>query len=102
MTANRSIRRCARCEKVRTHRARGLCKPCYATAYRNGTLIDYARTNRPREEVVEEVAFLLPTRGAESTAAALGMTPAAIARACCRAGRPDLARPFWPLAWAAP
>ena len=89
----RTIRRCARCDRIRNCFGRGLCTGCHKFAARNGR-----RTRQPREEVVEEVEFLLLPRGAEGTAAALGMTPAAIARACYRAGRPDLARPFGRLA----
>ena len=92
----RTIRRCARCDRIRKCHGRGLCAGCHKFAARKGR-----RTRQPREEVVEEVEFLLLPRGAEGTAAALGMTPSAIARACRRAGRADLARPFDRLAKAA-
>lgn len=45
--------RCARCRKVRQHRARNLCPACYTTAYQDGTLRNYPavkslqRTNPP-------------------------------------------------------
>lgn len=97
-----TTRRCARCDRNRPNRGRGLCGSCYAWARSNGHLFDYERSNRPRAEVVEEVAFLLPSRGAQGVTAALGMTPGAIARACRRAGRADLAQPFDRLTRAAP
>src|SRR5690606_1846833 len=98
---SRIVRRCARCDRNRLHIGRGLCGSCYQWARRNGHLFDYERFGRPRTETVEEVEFLLRPLGAQDPAAALGMTPAAIARDSYRAGRADLARPFSRLARAA-
>jgi len=54
------------------------------------------RFARQRQERVEDVEFLLDNRtDPDSIPGRLGMTHAALAKAMHRAGRPDLARPFW-------
>lgn len=75
-------------------RARRLRSACYSRAQHAGSLVDYPRLTRAGQDVVEDVTILLPARGVEATAAALGMTAGGVAAACRRHGRPDLALPF--------
>lgn len=97
MTATTTATPCLRCQRPRTgkNNGRDLCSVCYHHCYNTGTLDDYPRITRRREDLVLDVHALLAGRESPvHIAHRLDMKPEAIARACYRAKRPDLARPF--------
>lgn len=67
---------------------RGLCCACYRRAQREGTLDDYERTFRPREEMLEDWELLRSDGYTVANAAPrMGMTCAALEKALRRAER---------------
>ncbi|WP_133850841.1 hypothetical protein [Labedaea rhizosphaerae] len=69
------------------HKGRGLCGPCYSAARRAGTLLDYERTYRPADEVLDDLAVLrIRTPGITYRQAAeqLGMTRDALVQVVVR------------------
>lgn len=93
-TANRPDVLCARCATVAPHKGRGLCLPCYGAAKWDGSLDNYPRRLRPRDEVVEDWRWIsdeLPvgashTKRIQIAAERLGMTFSALEVALRRAG----------------
>lgn len=84
---------------VSAHKARGLCRRCYAQECRAGTLDRWpslmaGRAIR-RQDVAGYVEYLRDCLGLEPEkwVAEMGTTSFALARRLYRAGRPDLARP---------
>jgi hypothetical protein len=66
-------------------RARGLCASCYATAWKNGSLVDHERSAMTREEMAEEWRMLADRHrqhreNAELIAPRLGTNPRALER----------------------
>ena len=90
---------CARCGRTFKGRlkARGLCGGCYKACHANGSLADYERRTWTNAELVAEVRFLSDDRSPASICEALNKDPGGIATALARAGRADLARPYWRL-----
>lgn len=68
------------------HQARGLCSPCHARHRRAGTLSDYERSTRTRDDLLEDYV-VLRSQGYSwrDCAARLAMTYSAFARAMQRA-----------------
>jgi len=84
------------------HYGHGLCSRCYQRAtYTPRPPKPRAPRATPRQDsVIDDVHTLrLRTNDPEVIAAALGISPAGVAEALRRAGRPDLARPFWQAQW---
>lgn len=94
------------CSRKNSNNGRDLCKQCYAKATRDGTLADYERRTRSRDELLDDY-MLLRSEGYSwrHIAERLGMTYPAFERAMLRAradGDPRAARPGearrWPAA----
>lgn len=79
---------CLDCGQTARIHGRGLCSHCYDQHRADGTLIDYERVHRPREEVLEEWSQLAQ-RGynKREAAARMGMSFEALDRAIYRARR---------------
>lgn len=78
---------CVRCNR-RLLYSRGLCATCYSWAHRHGTLADYERKIRPRDETLREYDFLSGqglTR--KEIAEKLGIKDDSLYRTLYRAGR---------------
>lgn len=76
---------------IRRIEARGLCQPCYRVARTTGTLADYDRRNRDREEILEDWLHLADStvhvrHECRRLAHQFGMTAEALERAVYRAG----------------
>jgi len=72
----------------RRHGARGLCEPDYEAARHAGRVIDYQRSYRSRDEVLDEWARWRPEGWTRAhTAAWLGMSLAAFEQVLWRARR---------------
>lgn len=90
-TATPEVRQQWHAEGIRRIEARGLCQPCYRRATRAGTLNDYERRNRPRDEILEDWLHLAdPTvhvlHECRRLAPQFGMDAEALERAVYRAG----------------
>lgn len=90
---------CLRCGKTDLpHAGRGLCTTCSKRCSNDGTLLDYPRLTRSKEDTAEDVLYL--TGCGETPKAVtirLGMSPGAIAKALIRTDHAEQARPFWAL-----
>jgi hypothetical protein len=79
---------CARCDRARIIRVRGMCRLCYDVTRNNGTVIDFAPILRPRDEVMHEWDLLRGEGYTKRQAAErLGMTWEAFDRTFHRARR---------------
>lgn len=68
--------------------ARSLCARCHSRCQADGTLIDYPRANRSREEVLADYRVLIaryPDMTRARIADAIGMTPKALDQVLVRA-----------------
>lgn len=80
-----------------TASGRGLCRRCYSRHERRGTLVDFPRTTRSRDELLDDWV-LLREQGLDRRAAAarMGMTYSAFDRALVRARSKGDPRAFGP------
>lgn len=71
------------------HAGRGLCHACRQVARRDGTIENYPRINMPRQELLEEVAFMVDggTRSLRTMADHLGLQWGSIRDALLRAAK---------------
>lgn len=79
---------CARCTNTRAIKGRGLCEPCYVHNWKSGTLADFERTSRTRDELLDDWE-ILRRQGFSMAHAAdrLGITRKGLERAIDRARR---------------
>lgn len=96
MTTEAHIAVCARCARLLRHRClgrsdslkgRGLCSRCYRRCELDGTLVDYPRRNRSRDELLEDWVILCHQEGhsLRDIAGRLRMKPTSLERAIQRA-----------------
>lgn len=84
---------CVDCGRDQKLQARGLCNTCYKRHRDAGTIDQFPRLTKPRDELLSEVRHLMPGSTFE-IAERLGVTRGAIARAAWRAGDKELGQKF--------
>lgn len=58
MPKREHVTECLRCHRTRIVEARDLCRPCYTTVLRDGTVDDWPRRTRTGENMIESVERL--------------------------------------------
>ena len=94
ITKDRIVATCTVAGCTDRHYVRGFCCRHYQQARRCGAIIGTWRDRRAH--LIEDVLALIGTDTPRRIAARLGYErPASLAKRLTRAGRPDLAQPFW-------
>lgn len=79
---------CATCGRQRRHKGRGLCGACWYRHWKDGTLADFERATRPRDELLDEWARLQREGYTRRQAAErIGITKKRLEKAIERANR---------------